>query len=586
MINKVINSITHAIDVNEKPRKLNSLALFRVLFFSHILFTIYFTQVYKGLIFDSIAGITKNPFPFNTFLGIWTLSALLMLIGMGSRVASIINYVCVVISYELFWRSGVLSYYDDLLLIGSFLCIFLPVSKTFSVDASLKRIVTGNTQPVFTSQLVYISFITLSLGLMYFGSGVTKLVSPIWQKGIGLWIPMSLPFFKWNAIPGHLADFEWPVKALNYITMAWETLFVAMLFLKRLRAVAIVMGIVFHIGIGLFFHFPMEAMGTLVFYALFVPDSWWDRLSARLETSAKIEVFIPENNMLAARAWAFLKSIDFRSRFVQTASPSHESITLATPAVFTRLLKTYIFFAPVAWFLQSGAYRGIQQLVKQALPSLGKVSSAQVLTYSFKRSLLIHFMLFLSLVQCYLSARHVVRKLVSKPSSHIAPVSYSQPPKTLNPSWLTRSLFGINGRGLFLDNALAITRTVYAVRYTDPETHSSVSFPYANEKGNVVNDMHVDGTASRPYAHYIQKGNSLSVEGLEKVVRYWLSKKHQKYTDIQFYILNRTYIPPARYEAGYWHKMEVLPWDTAGTARWQNDTFNYVPHIKAIFSEK
>lgn len=586
MISKAIDRITLTLDVNERPRLLYSLGLFRILFFSHILCSIYYTQVYKGLIFDSIAGITKNPFPFNTFLSIWGISAFLMLIGLGTRVASILNYVCVVIAYELFWRSGVLSYYNDLLLIGGFLCIFLPVSKAFSFDAPINRTISGDTKPAYTSQLVYTSFIILTMGLMYFGSGLTKVVSPIWQQGLGLWIPMSMPFFKWNTLPGSLVDFEWLLKTVNYITIAWEILFMAMLLNKRTRAVAILSGIVFHLGIGLFFHFPMEALGTLVFYALFVPDSWWTAFSKRLAALNKITVMVPENNPTAQRSWAFLMSIDYRKRFVLVDSHTPQSVTLSSPAVFFKLLNTYWFYRPLGWILQSGAYRGILQFVKQALSPLAVNKPAQILSYSFKRSMLIHFVLFLSLIQCYLSARHVVRKLTSKPVNYAAVTNNTMPPKTLNPTWLTRSLFGINGRGLFLDNALAITRTVYSISYTDLKTKRNVFFPFANAKGYVVNDMHFDATSTRPYAHYLQKGNDLSPEGLEKVLRYWFSKNHSSLADIQFTVLSRTYVSPKQFEHGYWRKMEALPWDTAGTAKFENDTFRYVPHIKASFSQK
>ena len=582
-----IDLATHYLEQHEKPRQLTSLAVFRILFFLHVLLCAYYTHVYKGLIFDSIAGVTKNVFPFNTFLSIWAISATLMVFGLASRYASVINYLCVIIAYQLYNRAGIISYYDDLLLMGSFLAIFLPVSKAYSLDSLTRRVVTGSHQPVYTSNLVYISAVILSLGVMYFGSGLTKLVSPVWQNGLGLWIPLSIPLFTWNTLATHVADWEWTVKGVNYLIVLWETLFLLLLCNKHTRRVAIVLGILFHAGIGIFFYFPKTAIGSLFFYALFIPDSFWTTVSSKLRSSKKINVYLPPQQITSIRAWAFLSGIDFRNKFSLTSTPEADTVILADSKAFIRLLGSYSLYKPIAYFLQTGAYRGILHFIQQALPAQLSHDNREFISPVFKRRLLIQFTLLILVLQLTVSGVYVAKHLLKPQSSTTLTTGNEEQPvtKLASPSWMVRSLWGINSRGVFLDKAIAKHKRTYAIICED-SLGCKKWLPFVHETGLICTDLNLSGNWTKPLMHFLSTPRGLSSNGLEKVIIYWGTKQAEPIKKFRYTLLTREYPNPTHFEKGYWLKLQHLQWDTVGTAGWEKDTFRFVPTHGLPFSAK
>lgn len=576
MITKLINGSINLLLANSKPSRILNLALFRLFFFGHILLTVYNTNIHKGLIFDSIQGITKNPFPFNTFLWIWAMAAGFMMIGLLSKYMSVVNYICVVFAYQLFNRSGIASYYSDLMLMGSFLSLFFPVSKAYSVDALFKRVFSAETPRPVIPAYQYTLFAFLTLGLMYLGSGITKLGSPIWQQGIGLWIPLNMPFFKWHGLANQVADWIGLLKFINYVVIIWEIIFVFALFVNRLRPTFIIIGIIFHVGIACFFYFPEIALATLIFYILFIPDSVWQKISSWLNSEHKQPVFVPTANPLSNRAWAFLSGIDFQQRFVKVSENSENAITLDSYKSFTALLSHYVIYSPLALFIQSGAYRGIQRFLNYAL-NKSSTTSTGLFSYSFKVYVLVCFTLMVTGIQCYVSISFFIKQLKTPPSVHLSVKTSQQSFNFTRPSQFARVLMGISSRGLFLDNGIASKRTMVTIIYTDSVTGREQLLPLVNLKGYHTSG---DGAWTKTYSHFLYQTNPLSIKGLEKVIRHWSTKNILSLSGCRFTVLKREYPESNHFEPGYWQKMEQLPWDTAGVAFWQNDTFRYVPVLK------
>lgn len=583
MITKLINRVTQYIDLNNLPSVSINFALFRILFFGHILFTIYSTNVYKGLIFDSISGITKNPFPFNTFLWVWAICAAMMMMGWFTKYISIVQYICIVFAYQLFNRSGIASYYSDLMLMGSFLCIFFPISKSYSIDAMVSRVMCADASPKTTPKYQYTIFIFLTLGLMYVGSAITKIGSPIWQQGIGLWIPLNMPFFKWHGLANYIADFEWPLKAINYFVIIWEILFVFLIFSKRFKKLTIFIGIAFHVGIATLFYFPEIALATLIFYLLFIPDLFWNMLSRKIRVPNPQNIFVSENTIIANRAWAFFSGLDFRHKFKKVTDDKESALNLNNQQVFVQLLNSYWLYKTLALFVASGAHRGILKLLHFSLsPSI--TNAPLRVTPQFKIYALVCFTLFATAVQSFVSTRFFIKQLTTEKAVHFMPKKQSnQSTNFSRPSQIARSLFGINSRGLFLDNGIAAKRTMIAIACYDSTIRETTLLPLTDLKGYHTSGK---GAWTKTYTHYLYQNNPLSLTGLEKILRYWSSKNRRTLTGTYFVILKRNYPESNHFEHQYWQKMERLPWDTAGIAFWQNDTFRYVPVVKDSISVK
>ena len=157
-----------------KPVSTHSFGLFRILFSAHILLIISQVYTYRQLIFEAVPGVSKNVFPALLYIFIWTIAVLFLITGTKTKWAALVNYICVVLATSIFTNSNVGTFNDDLLRIGSFLCIFMPVSRSFSFDSLINKLTFHNPKPAQTSYLFYLIFIFLSLGLLYFPSGDRK----------------------------------------------------------------------------------------------------------------------------------------------------------------------------------------------------------------------------------------------------------------------------------------------------------------------------------------------------------------------------------------------------------------------------
>jgi hypothetical protein len=68
---------------------------------------------------------------------------------------------------------------------------------------------------------------------------------------------------------------------LNYLVILWEVPFIVLVFHNKWKNSFVFLGICFHIGIGLLYYIPFVSLGSIVFYSLFIPDSFWRRFSQK-----------------------------------------------------------------------------------------------------------------------------------------------------------------------------------------------------------------------------------------------------------------------------------------------------------------
>lgn len=570
--------IYQTIMLHERPRSSMNFALFRILFFAHVLVMVYYTHIYKALLFDSVPGFGKNPFPFNSYLAIWFISASCCLVGFKTKMAAVVNYLCVVMAAQLYFRSGVSSYYDDLLRMGSLLSIFLPVARSFSIDARIHLINKGSIIPRQTSQFAYTFSIISTIGLMYLGSGLTKTYAPLWQSGLGLWLPLTMPYLKWNQLPNAFTEAFWLLKPLSYLIIGWEILFLPLIYFKPTRTIAIALGIVFHLSIGLFFFLPKTAIGTLFFYVFFIPDSFWMKVKKRVGSKQQNRVWVPENP-LAKRCWYLLQAIDIRHKWLLTTQKNDAHVLLDKPESVIVLLKQYLLGYPIALFLQSGAQAGILDLLKWlgwARPFYQQNIQPQLSNY--RTQLGIGVLLFFAATQLIVNANHFYSHIkgIQKPTGY-GNEELIQSSKMVSPSSLARWLFGIDSRGVFLDKALVAKRKTIAITYTHLPTGQKGWLPLVQPNGYVQSDLNNMGEWTKPMLYYILKQNKIQPDGLKRVILFWAFKKKLVPYEFKFTILERIYDYPDGYKLGYCEQMEQIPWDTAGNASWEKDRFIYTP---------
>lgn len=565
----------------EYKQSAKSFAAFRIAFCLFLLLFIANVAYYRPLIFNAIPNLTYNPFPAKLFLIIWALVSGLLLVGWQTRITAVINYIFVVIATFLFSNAGCGSFNDDLLRIGSFLLIIMPVARNFSFDALLKTIRFGKQQTIESSSLYYLAALLLSLGLMYFASAITKLYSPMWAAGLGLWVPASMPYNKWHNIDFFL-NLEWLMKGINYVTMLWELLFIFMLFNKKWRTLFAVTGVLFHLVIATLFPFPLLCFGAVSFYVLFIPDSFWKRFSSR-----SILLVI---NPLSERQQFFARVLQSVNRDTQLAYHNQALMMVngipqrsnAKAAIYglnqTRLGKFY------SWLLEIELTRLILLAFTDDGILISDAALQPALKTSFKRFALAVFCLMLLSVQVFYTSYHLVSKLRGngpktgelKNGYHIRKdiTDFS-----LKPSNLFRTLFGLNARGVFLDHSNTGSKSVFAIIYINKQGDTTW-LPFFDRNGHTLS-MNMNLAWSKYTFNSVCSGTIPNPNELEKALWLWADKHRIKKQDLELHILKRTYVYPKAFETDYHKRMAGLPWLEIGLAGWKNGSFSYTNAISA-----
>ncbi|TAE87023.1 MAG: hypothetical protein EAY81_04725 [Bacteroidetes bacterium] len=553
-------------------------ALFRITFALFLLAFISHITYYRPLIFNTIPVLAPNPFPAKLFLSIWLVAVAGLLVGWQTRIAAIVNYIFVVLAAFSFSNSGSGSFNDDLLRIGSFLLIIMPVQKAWSIDVVTYTLSYGVRPAAQTSKLNYLGAVFVSLGLMYWASSLTKLYSPMWSKGMGLWIPAVMPYNKWHGISFYLNQ-KWLMMAANYFTVIWEMLFLFFLFTNKWRHYFLLAGVFFHLVIAAIFPFPLLCFGPIPFYLLFIPDSFWLKFSPKplligLNPNDKRHVFFAR--VLTGLHAATQLSYNNTGKLLinnQAFNSNWQAVTFALKTTFVgRLLGWLVTIELIKLLALAVANRFIQFEGSNKHP-------VQLLTETFKRQAFLVFCVTLFCVQAFYSSYHLVSRINGgvtvegmKKYYHIRKdiTDFS-----LKPSNLFRTLFGLNARGVFLDHSNMGTKTVFAITHTD-KNGNKTWLPYFNEKGYCLG-LNMNLAWSKYSFNSVCSGTIPNPMELEKTLWFWADRYHIKLDSLDLEVVKRTYQFPEHFEYNYHQKLVNQPWLPEGKVMWRKGKYYYHP---------
>lgn len=560
------------------PVSTHSLGFFRILYAAYNLGLL--LQLYHNwpLYFDHIPPISTTFFPAKLFLMIWTLANLFLLTGTFTRFAALVNYVFMVIMASYFTNIKIGSFNDDLLRIGGFLLIFLPAGKSFAVDTLLRKFRHRDPEQT-TSYLYYLLTILVSLGLLYFGSGISKLFSPMWQKGIGLWIPAVIPSYKWNTL-SFWVDQQWLMYSVNYAVIAFEIAFAFLLFNKRTHLFLALIGIGFHLGIALLFPFYYISFGPIIYYALFIPDTWWFRLKSVIKVQHPLLISFNPNVPQHVHATQLLRAFNSRGAYVFAENINQTTILFGTKygwQGFLSALQRSILLIPVYLALKIQSLQNLAEYASENwFPPQAKHSGIHTHSNNFKRFVFFIFIAGLCWVQLLSLAYHTYTTIKADPQKRanylkqrVAVQDFST-----KPSNLARTLFGINSRGVFLDHAFTGSKTVFALAAIHKDNTESW-LPVFTKEGYVTGDNIGFRWHKLSFKYFGRTQTQPDTVGFQKYTFLWAKKNHLSLQNMNIRVYRRIYPCPDKYEVGYLNKMLSLPWDTVGVIHWKDSVFTY-----------
>lgn len=254
------------------PVDISSIVIFRIVF-GTIMFwevTRYFRYnwIYRYWIepeFNfSYGPFNFQPLPEQYMYTLWYalgVLAIFILIGFLYRISTALFFV--LFSYTFLLEQARYLNHFYLVIIISFIIIFLPAHRSFSIDSLIFKKIKSAVVPSWSLWLV-----RFTIAIPYFFGGVAK-INPDWLRGYPLqnWLLSDLDF----PVIGQFFDQRWMVLVMSYSGLLLDLLIVPVLLFKRTRVFGFVIISLFHLmndqlfSIGIFPWFMMFA--TSIFFS-------------------------------------------------------------------------------------------------------------------------------------------------------------------------------------------------------------------------------------------------------------------------------------------------------------------------------
>lgn len=295
------------------------LAVFRISYGIILLFEIVFLFYFRHLMYDKVPYLVPGELDMTPALILWMLSVLALIFGAATRLATLINYILTVI---LIGTTASFEYH----MFYAYLCIntlliFMPVSTNMSIDRLFKKLKYSNTKfryqpPKTVSVLNYVIPVLFGIGFVYFDSMFFKLTSDFWLRGLGVWLPSSMPqtvLFDTSL----LLNQKWLVIGFGYLILLFEAAFIFIFWRKKWRLVCLTIGLVLHLGILISYPIPFFALGISAIYLLLVPIGFWKIIftpKPRPDHQKRLIFFYDAECPLCTRTRIILEHLDTKNK--------------------------------------------------------------------------------------------------------------------------------------------------------------------------------------------------------------------------------------------------------------------------------
>ncbi|MDE0838080.1 MAG: HTTM domain-containing protein [Kiritimatiellae bacterium] len=225
---------------------------------------------------------TPDPFATASFmvsagLVLWIACLVLLCLGYCTRLMAVLSFVATslfLVPYQAF------EYHMDYIYQGvGLLLIFCPTHRSLSID----RYLSGCRPEV--SRGWYHLLVFVGIALVYTDSIFHKLASPMWIHGLGLWQPGSLIHFTWapSGLSQPLLNVQWLALALGYLTLLFESLFIILMWFRRLWFPLTLVGVGLHLGIVAAFPIPWFGLGVTGLFVLMIPIKYSQHVAEKAE---------------------------------------------------------------------------------------------------------------------------------------------------------------------------------------------------------------------------------------------------------------------------------------------------------------
>jgi len=549
------------------------LAIFRIGYGINFLLEILNIFNYRQLYFDKIPYLDFYFLDIAVLLLLWIIIIVFLILGFYTKIAAVLNYLftIVLISSMTTYEYHMFYTYTGI----NFLLIFLPIHKAISLDLVKKKLEYLEKGVVYKGEHVakinYFLPVFVGIGLFYLDSAfIYKLNSPIWLKGLGVWLPSSIPHITISENQW-LLNQEFLVKLLSYLTMAFEFMFIFLFWHKRYRFLLLVIGIGLHLGIYVEFPIPYFAIGYITIYLVMVPVSFWkifwnkiivkkQKLFLYCDTSSlpthKFVTIIESFDVF--KAVKIIKEDDFSGNrdFVlqnKMVLKDSEGVVYTGKSLLDRIGKAsflcYIVLSlSRSSFCENSVISTLEQNEKRTIDF---ISFHRTNNSSLKNGFLITLMILAMLFQIQIYHSFFFSKQFSGVVHRFS-----------------KKYFGITHHDVFVDAHMVGYNNVYTLKY------KGKLLPILDERG--MADKYISGGS---YAYWIfrvnmpyVKQNSYSLrKGIIDYTSFWMHDNDVNLSeDQEFEIVRKKVRLVFEWEEDLLEKNMSSPWEKVGSIKWKN----------------
>ncbi|WP_312767455.1 DCC1-like thiol-disulfide oxidoreductase family protein [Epilithonimonas sp.] len=603
------------------------LSIFRIIYGLVLLCEVSQLYFFRHLIFDKIPFVDAAEIDFSIPISIWIISIIFLVLGLFTRLATIINYLMTII---LIGSINTYEYHMFYAYLGmNFLLLFLPVSRNLSLDRLILKYKYSNTRfnydpPREVSVLSYFIPIMVGAAFVYFDSIFYKFTSFFWTKGLGLWFPTSFPNTVFIPINGIL-DQKYLILFLGYLTVAFETIFIFTFFRKKWRVPLLIIGLGLHMGILICYPIPWFALGMCSIYLLMVPVSFWEKLFLPKKKSPVMTFYYDGECPLCNRTKITIQHFDIKGRIdFKTVQYYGEQEPLLQEVPLDDLLDdihsikngkvykgldTYIqvlgsinYLKPLSWILR---IPGIYHLGKITYRFIAKNRNTERCTEdncgftppvlppkeeSFKIlqnytlsdlkvlgiTIGLSFILFLQVFVSYNSIKKGMSfkaTSVNKILGHLSD-EIEKPAKTF---------LGITHHAVFMDYHFSDYNHIIAIAHLD-KNGKQTWLPIINQDGTP--GAYLCGSTWVKWTFRVANNNidqkNLKI-GIRDFTAFWANKNNIDLRDAKFIIKVKKIDSPKEWEKGFLQKQMDKPWQDIGVAKWKNKNYNIdIPEVEKL----
>jgi uncharacterized membrane protein YphA (DoxX/SURF4 family) len=587
------------------------LAAFRVAYGMVLLGEVCQLIYFRPLIFGELPFQAPAEVRFEYVLWAWAAAVLCLIFGLHTRVASIVNYILTLVTFSTFQQY---EYHADHIYIGlNLLLIFTPTEKCLSLDNLRRRIkdraLPASSTPVSNVASFHLdSILLVALGLVYFDSVFWKLDQRIWQNGLGLWLPMSLPHDTWLSVPvlNSMLNRRELMSFLSDLTLVFEGLFLVLMWFRAVRPALLVIGAGMHLSILFAFPIPFFGLSLFAVYLLMVPPDWYQALGRRVRRQQPLcQIYFDASRDGWRVVLTVLEHFDIRRNLAFAPVAPADVHDLPTGLLVVEADKHYTGMSglcqalrahSVLWPLgtlwtmalsvpwpgsadddRDNAYRfetqaDLRRFAQRTVPSKGAVTDdpgPKPPTRVRDVGLVIKFAIVAICVM-------VQSRLILKTPTLTNAISSPTPPSP----WLTKleryahGYLGICSHCVFLDGHFDNYDHILAVTWLRPDGEE-VWLPLARSNGQV--GSYVTG---RIWAKWAFRCNAPTMDrkqiesALRDFTAFWALKNNVNLANARFKILVKKYDSRSGWERNYLRRQAEKPWSLAGWAQWRNGQFS------------